>query len=175
MSSGSLRRKLQRGNAALEFALVLPVMLLILYGLVTFGAAFYTQLAVSRAAEDGARAITFLPEPEDEDEGPDYSLAANEVINSLAASRIVPISIGSSFADRHTWVNENVGTTISVEEGVACDGEAISTRRVSIRVNFPYNDTAGTRMLPSIMLPGLSIFETWMPDTLSACATSQQY
>lgn len=49
------RIKDQRGQALVEFAIVLPIMLLVLFGMVEFGRIFYTQLAVNNAAREGAR------------------------------------------------------------------------------------------------------------------------
>jgi len=47
--------KLQRGAAALEFALVFPVLLLLLVGIVDFGMLMSTQSVVANAAREGAR------------------------------------------------------------------------------------------------------------------------
>lgn len=47
----------QRGVAAIEFALVLMALLLLLYGLATFALVIYTQHMLTRAAEDGARVV----------------------------------------------------------------------------------------------------------------------
>jgi Flp pilus assembly protein TadG len=48
-------RKSQRGAAALEFALVFPVLLLLLVGIVDFGMLMSTQSVVANAAREGAR------------------------------------------------------------------------------------------------------------------------
>lgn len=50
------RRRTDRGAVAIEFALLLPVMLLILGGIIDFGRAFFTQITVTNAAREGARA-----------------------------------------------------------------------------------------------------------------------
>lgn len=44
-----------RGNAAVEFALVLPLLLLIVFGLIDFGRALNTQITLTQAAREGAR------------------------------------------------------------------------------------------------------------------------
>ena len=49
-------RNLQRGAAALEFAIVLPVLILLLVGVVDFGMVMGAQAQVSNAAREGARA-----------------------------------------------------------------------------------------------------------------------
>lgn len=48
----------ERGAAAVEMALVLPVLLLVLGGLVDLGRAFYTQMVLTSAANEGARTVT---------------------------------------------------------------------------------------------------------------------
>jgi len=44
-----------RGQALVEFALVLPLFLMILFGLLQFGLAFSTYLTLNEAAREGAR------------------------------------------------------------------------------------------------------------------------
>ena len=50
-----LRRLSDRGAAAVEFALVLPLLLLILFGIIDFGRALNTQITLTQAAREGAR------------------------------------------------------------------------------------------------------------------------
>lgn len=49
-------RRDERGAAALEFALILPVFLLIIYGALSFGLAMSVQSSLNQAAAEGARA-----------------------------------------------------------------------------------------------------------------------
>lgn len=44
-----------RGSQAVEFAILVPVLLLILLGIVTFGFVFNAQITVTQAAREGAR------------------------------------------------------------------------------------------------------------------------
>jgi hypothetical protein len=44
-----------RGTAAVEFALVLPVLLFILFGIIDFGRALNAQIVLTQAAREGAR------------------------------------------------------------------------------------------------------------------------
>ena len=48
--------KADRGAAAVELALVLPVLLLVLFGVIDFGRMLHTQLKLTEAAREGARA-----------------------------------------------------------------------------------------------------------------------
>jgi Flp pilus assembly protein TadG len=46
---------LDRGAAAVEFALLLPVLLLIVFGIIDFGRALNAQVTLTQAAREGAR------------------------------------------------------------------------------------------------------------------------
>ena len=54
------RRGRRRGQSMVEFALVLPVFMLILAGILDFGFALYTRMTVINAARDGARAAVMV-------------------------------------------------------------------------------------------------------------------
>jgi len=45
----------ERGQTLVEFALILPIMLLLIFALVDFGRGFYTWLIVTNGAREGAR------------------------------------------------------------------------------------------------------------------------
>lgn len=47
--------KCERGQAAVEFALVLPVLLLLVMGIFEFGRIFFSYLVISEMAREGAR------------------------------------------------------------------------------------------------------------------------
>ena len=45
----------ERGAAAVEFAIILPVLLLVMFGIIEFGTLMYDQIMVTNAAREGAR------------------------------------------------------------------------------------------------------------------------
>ena len=59
--SGSDAR--DRGAAAVEFALLLPVLLLIVFGIIDFGRALNAQITLTQAAREGAR-LAALNQPD---------------------------------------------------------------------------------------------------------------
>ena len=65
----------ERGAAAVEFALILPLMLLLVGGIVDFGRFFYTQNIVVNAAREGARSRAL-----------GYSTAASTTVTSTIAT-----------------------------------------------------------------------------------------
>ncbi|WP_299979360.1 TadE/TadG family type IV pilus assembly protein [Desulfobacula sp.] len=60
--------KNQRGGAAVEFAIVLPVLALILFGTIDFALLFYNKQVLTNASREGARAAIIASNWVDEDE-----------------------------------------------------------------------------------------------------------
>lgn len=153
----------QRGGVVLEAALVLPAMLLLLWGVVSFGAIFYTQIAVTRAAEDGAMAANML-RPNFSESGEiaaeDQTRIKDEIVNSLAASLIAPPAHNDSIDTRRAWL-VNVRDNIQLDGNGDCDG----TPCLRIRVVFPYDSGSDTRILPGITIPLIGQMN-WLPESL---------
>lgn len=76
----------ERGAAAVEFALVLPLLLALLFGIAEFGRAYHVQSTLSGAAREGVRV---------------YALSNNtgdaELAVRAAASTLEPARLGVSF------------------------------------------------------------------------------
>ena len=103
----------ESGNAVVEFALVLPFLLLILFGIVNFGVLMYNQSVITNAAREGARwasihtstvygttcANAAVANPLDPCETA-YSYAYNNLIsfsgsNGLVVTRVMPADYNS--------------------------------------------------------------------------------
>jgi Flp pilus assembly protein TadG len=56
-----LSRRDRKGAAAVEFALVVPLLLLLLWGIVDIGRAFYTLNNLASAVREGARTAAVMP------------------------------------------------------------------------------------------------------------------
>ena len=54
MATGNARS--QKGNVLIEFALILPVFLALLFGMITFSMALYNKTVLTMATREGARA-----------------------------------------------------------------------------------------------------------------------
>ncbi len=76
--------KKNRGQAMVEFALVLPILLLLLFGMIEFGRVFHEYLVVTHAAREGARVATLG--------GTDAEIlsSVNIAADSVPATVIVP-------------------------------------------------------------------------------------
>lgn len=53
----------ERGVAAVEFALVLPLLLILMFGIVEFGLAWYSKQVLTNASREGARAGIVWQDP----------------------------------------------------------------------------------------------------------------
>lgn len=56
----------QRGQSVVEFALILPIFLLFLFGVIDLGRAVYAQTVLSNAVRDGARAAVVATRTDDQ-------------------------------------------------------------------------------------------------------------
>jgi len=57
------RRRRSRGQSLVEFALVIPIFLLILSGIMDFGFLLYSRMTVINSAREGARAVVAYTDP----------------------------------------------------------------------------------------------------------------
>jgi Flp pilus assembly protein TadG len=100
----------RKGQSMVEFAMVLPILVLFIGGIFELGRAFFAFIAITNAAREGARVITFWP---GKTTGNDVVLAINTeignspmvTIGNIASRSIecgtggvdyVPIAINSS-------------------------------------------------------------------------------
>jgi len=56
-------RRFRRGQTLVEFALVLPILLVLMVGTIELGVVMYTQIVVTNAAWEGARAGATITDP----------------------------------------------------------------------------------------------------------------
>jgi Flp pilus assembly protein TadG len=86
---GATTRRRCRGAAALEFALISPLFLAVLFGMIDYGLYFYQRFAISAAVRDGIRAglgtlSTATPDA--------WTVASNRATAVLQASNAVDLS-----------------------------------------------------------------------------------
>jgi Flp pilus assembly protein TadG len=126
MACGSSRTLFNRrkGQSMVEFALILPVMVLIIAGIFDLGRAFFAAITITNAAREGARYGTLN---QDEFQG-----ICNAAFNEAQTSKItliysnISVSCGSS----------NVICQASGTTGVACP----DNYPITVKVSYDYND-----------------------------------
>lgn len=84
---------MKRGQSLTEFALVLPVLLLLFAGSLDLGRAYYYGIAATGAARDGARVA--VSQPSGQGKGPGWQAVCDAVRADLSAN-ISSISCGLS-------------------------------------------------------------------------------
>ncbi|MFO7690443.1 MAG: TadE/TadG family type IV pilus assembly protein [Cryobacterium sp.] len=80
----------ERGAAAVEFALVLPALLLLVLGMIEFSRVYNVQISLSNAAREGARTMAIENDPGEAKLA--ASLAAPSVVNPVLAPGDVTVS-----------------------------------------------------------------------------------
>jgi len=75
----------KRGQSVVELAIILPFLLLVLFGITEFGRAWATQNVLTSAAREGARLAVVT--------GPDVGLVTTRVTTVCAVAGIIPTAI----------------------------------------------------------------------------------
>jgi Flp pilus assembly protein TadG len=105
-----LLRRNEKGAAAVEFALVVPLVLLLLWGIVDIGRAFYTLNNLASAVREGARTAAVM--------ATNPTTAANKtVIKSAVTTAFTPIG--------PALVPESVTVTLA-------------SRQVTVQASYPF-------------------------------------
>lgn len=133
------------GSAAVEFALVFPLLFMVLYGIVTYSVLFVAEQNLTLAAEEGARAAL------------NYQSAAN-VADALSARG----SNACSVAGQSTrWLGAYARCAAQAQ---SC---SYNSAMECIQVTLTY-DYASRPLVPKLPLLSLAL-----PQTLSSVATVQ--
>jgi Flp pilus assembly protein TadG len=79
----------QEGAAAIEFAIILPLLMMILFGIIEFSIAFYDKAMITNASREGARAgIVLQPAPRD---AATEDAEIQNVIDSFLANKLITL------------------------------------------------------------------------------------
>ena len=141
---GTRARRDERGAAAVEFALVVPVLLLLVFGIISYGYMLSFRQGLSQAAAEGARAgaVTVAGTSTAERER-----LARQAVESALASYGISCGVGAM--------------TCAIDADAACgDAEC-----VSVRLSYDYESEPLVAPMPGIGL--------MLPDTLSYEAVAE--
>ncbi len=83
---GRRRTRRDRGAAAVEFALVLPVLLLIIFGIVDMGRMLYTKITLTQAAAAAARAAAIGGQSDGESQAHKASAGLDQTALNVAVT-----------------------------------------------------------------------------------------
>jgi len=83
-----IRRK-ESGQAIVEFALVLPILLALLCGIIDFGWLYYNQITLNNAAREGARYAVIHYDPATDWKAETTQRMLNDMVGVKSATAIV--------------------------------------------------------------------------------------
>lgn len=104
-------RKNEKGQTLVEFALVLPVLLLLVMGVIQFGIIFSAQIALTNAAREGARAAAVGTKITDQTVGGNTILGVKSIVkNAMGGHKNIIVADGNI-----TMNNPEVGEAVIVQ------------------------------------------------------------
>ncbi len=139
MQSPDKMRRAESGQAMVEFALCLPLLMLLIFGIIYFGRSFYTKQIVTMSAQEGARMACRMPDLSDASSR-DYIrgfTVTGQAINvnspiyqSLAAGHLLSGPQGASG-------DLPPGSTVSI---LPWDDNSVAmpTGTVGVRIQYPF-------------------------------------
>ena len=95
----------KRGQALVEFAFILPFLLVIIGGIVDFGLAFFVGQVIENAAREGARAGAVVRFPADEEGTCTVPCASGPSILKIASAKIPEIGLFDGFTLESEFTN----------------------------------------------------------------------
>lgn len=105
-------RPRDRGAVAVEFAIVLPVLVALVLGIIAFGHAFHIQSVLSNAARDAVRIVAL-------DQGDDPAATAREAAIAVASTSI-------------ELTESQIGITPA-----SCSAAGPATRTATVTITYP--------------------------------------
>jgi hypothetical protein len=110
----------QKGAALVEFAIVLPILLVLVFGIIEFGFLLYNKAVITNASREGAReGILFAPR-------------ASGVLTTDVEDKVTSYS--------HNWMipKTNDPTTAVSGPCIAADYEDRAGKQLTVTVSYPY-------------------------------------
>jgi Flp pilus assembly protein TadG len=141
----------QRGAAALEFALILPLLFLLIYGIVVYSYMFVLQEAITFTAQEAAEAAVKVDPAQARD---DYD---NAVRNEVRATATRVLRFLPTAQRQRVLGSDGSSVAVTIESSPTGIGGVVT---VDLNFNF-----AG--LFPTISLPGLGQIPP-MPSNLFA-------
>lgn len=149
------RRHGDRGSSAVEFALIAPLFIALIFGIISYGYMLSFRQGMSQAAAEGARVFAVAPAG-----SPTTQADAISAVNRSLSAYGVSCAAGGAL----TRNGQPVGTCSVPAAATACSNNAAAQcARVEIRYSYRSNP-----LVPSF--PGLGIT---LPETLEYDTTVQ--
>jgi Flp pilus assembly protein TadG len=116
------RSRRDRGAVAVEFALLFPILLLLIFGMIDFGRALNAQITITQAARTGARLA---------------AIGSSTVIADTKAAA-TGITLQQDPVFKQCTVGNTAGTGCSSEANNTCQTGAAGTSQAVVTVTYTY-------------------------------------
>lgn len=116
-----IRLRSERGAAAVEFALVVPALLLLLLGIIEFGRAYNVQISLTHAARESAR---YMAIHEQWEGAMKQGISAAPAVGLEESNFVLASNSCDALPDAHVVVTYPLETLTGIGEGLTLRGEA---------------------------------------------------
>jgi Flp pilus assembly protein TadG len=111
-----MRIKNEKGAAAVEFAVVLPLLLLLIFGMIEFGLLIYNKAMITNAGREAARAgVVYATNPSDGSLARLSTAELTQIVNDYCEQYL--ITFGNSAGPQTTVTTNNGGAPQSMPSG----------------------------------------------------------
>lgn len=104
-----MKIKDQKGVSAIEFAIVLPVLVVLLFGFIEFSILLYDKAMLTNASREGARAGIVYSDP-----NPITDADITAVVDNYCASHLISFGTGSAVNTAISRTVESFGNALTV-------------------------------------------------------------
>jgi Flp pilus assembly protein TadG len=136
----------QKGTAAIEFAIVLPVLLAITFGIIEFGILLYDKAMVTNASREGARAAIAWSDPSFCNLG-----TVTPVVTTYLQNNLISLGGGAGLTIRDPVLTESTNTT---------------PRTCTVWIDYQYQFIVLPQLLASLLNGGMSDNLTLQAQTI---------
>lgn len=163
MFGSSARRRREDGAAAVEFAIIVPLLVFLLFAIISYGFMLSFRQALSQAAAEGARAAAVTPpgvvaDPDDLDDA--RRTRAREAVNQGLGS------YGVSCDSSEKLIRGGaIAGSCAISDATSCSGSTTGATCVEVELIYNYSSKP---LIPKF--PGLGIV---LPSALSYSTQAQ--
>lgn len=161
---GSKSRRRQIGASAVEFALIFPILFVVMYGAIVYAYAFALKQSITFAAQEAAEAaVDVRPELDDDAYIAQVQASSDGIVRAIV--RWMPSSLRNNVQTLAQFCSEGAGGPAT-----ACDSLGGTSDAVVVTVTLPL--TGNSQLFAEINLPLVGTFPP-LPANMTAVAAAR--